>query len=260
MGILNITPDSFYDGGFYNSTKAAIDRAAGMVHEGVDIIDVGGESTRPGAKTVPLEQELERVIPVIESIASRFDVVISVDTTKHEVARAAIQAGAHMINDISGLTFDLQMLPLAVESGVYCSIMHTAARPEIMQSVYSYDNVVDEVLGFLSSQIEAAMTAGMSKEKIIIDPGIGFGKSLDDNYALLSAIPRFKQTGVTLLIGLSRKSLIGKLYDFEADRLPATIALNTASVLFGADIIRVHDVREHVLAMRAVEKLTKAVR
>lgn len=259
MGILNVTNDSFYDGGRYIEIDRALGHVARMVEEGADYIDVGGESTRPGSLPVCEQEELDRVVPVIEKIVARFDIEVSVDTTKHAVAQAALAAGAGIVNDISGLTFDLQMLPVVAEYGASVVIMHTAARPEIMQQVYSYDNVVDEVCSFLQSQAQRAVDAGIPGNKIILDPGIGFGKSLENNYALIAAIPQFKMLGYPLLLGLSRKSLIGKLYGDDGDRLPATIALNGAGALYGADIIRVHDVKEHVLALRAVEMLKKAV-
>jgi len=259
MGILNVTPDSFYDGGKYNSVDAAMIHAEKMVRDGADYIDIGGESTRPGSLPVCVSEQLDRVIPVIEKMAACIDIPISVDTTNHEVAEAALCAGATIINDISGLSFDAKMVGVAAQREAFLIIMHTAARPEIMQQVYSYNDVVEDVYSFLCDQAQKAIAAGVARDKIILDPGIGFGKGLADNYKLLSAIPRLKAAGFPLLIGLSRKSLIGKIYEDEQDRLPATIALNSASVIFGADIVRVHDVKEHVLAMRAVEMLMKAV-
>lgn len=259
MGILNVTPDSFYDGGRYCSVEDAFSRASQMVTDGADYIDVGGESTRPGAKPVSVDEELSRVIPVIERITSELDVAVSVDTTKHEVAAAAVSAGVSMINDISGLTFDEKMAETVSAAGVYLVIMHTSGRPENMQQIYSYSDVNREVREFLVGQAGFAEEKGVSKDRIILDPGIGFGKSLEQNYSLLKGISELKNCGYPVLIGLSRKSLIGKLYENGEDRLPATIALNSFSVMCGAEIIRVHDVREHVLALKAVGKLMEAV-
>jgi dihydropteroate synthase len=255
MGILNATPDSFYDGGRSYGLEKAIRRADQLYQEGADIIDIGGESTRPGADTVSLSEEMDRVCPVIEAIAGRINIPISIDTYKSEVAEEALKLGASIINDISGLTFDGNMAKVAAGYSSYVVIMHIKGSPKNMQVNPVYENLLDEIYDFLGNSKEKALNSGVSKDKIIIDPGIGFGKSFEDNYRILNNIDHFKKMGSPVLIGLSRKSLIGKLYDKDDDRLFATIALNSVSALNGADIVRVHDVREHYLALKSVEML-----
>jgi len=255
MGILNVTPDSFYDRGAYFNSDKAIERAAKMINEGVDIIDVGGESTRPGSKLVPADEEINRVCPVIEAISAETDIPISVDTNKSQVAAAALKAGASIINDISGLTFDDKMVKVVADYNAGVVLMHIKGKPEDMQDRPEYNNLIEEIIIFLKNACEKAIAGGIDPNKIIIDPGVGFGKTLEDNYRIINNIDRFKQTGFSVLVGLSRKSLIGKLYDKDVDRLPATIALNTVSIINGADIIRVHDVREHRLVLDSLAKL-----
>jgi dihydropteroate synthase len=255
MGILNVTPDSFHDGGKYLSVEDAVKRAHRMAHEGADIIDVGGESTRPGSKPVSPQEEIERVCPVIEIIASEIGLPLSVDTSKSEVAEAAVKAGAAIINDISGLTFDEKTAGIAAEYGTGLVLMHIKGTPEKMQVDPVYDDLVGEISDFLRTAMEKAVDAGVAREKIVLDPGIGFGKTLEDNYKILNNIQRFREPGARLLIGLSNKSLIGRLYSDNSSRLPGTIALNTVSILNGADMIRVHDVKEHRLALDALIKL-----
>jgi dihydropteroate synthase len=255
MGILNVTPDSFHDGGSYISVEDAVKRARQMAHEGADIIDVGGESTRPGSKPVSPQEEIERVCPVIEIIASEIGLPVSVDTSKSEVAEAAVKAGAVIINDISGLTFDEKTAGIAAEYGAGLVLMHIKGTPENMQLDPVYEDLVGEISDFLRTAMEKAVDAGVEREKIVLDPGIGFGKTLEDNYKILNNIQRFREPGARLLIGLSNKSLIGRLYSDNPSRLPGTIALNTVSILNGADIIRVHDVKEHRLALDALIKL-----
>ncbi len=257
MGILNVTPDSFYDGGRYGDHESAVLRAMEMVEEGADIIDIGGESTRPGAIPVSAEEEVARVCPVIEKLVKMTDVPISIDTTKAAVAREALRLGVSMVNDISGLSFDTEMAATAAEAGAYLVISHIRGTPATMQNDTRYDDLLGEIRSFLEMAVEKAREAGVKKNKIIIDPGIGFGKTLEGNYVILHNIPFFKEIGYPLLVGLSRKSLIGRLYDGEADRLPATIALNSLAVYAGADIIRVHDVKPHVLSLKAVEMLKR---
>ncbi len=257
MGILNVTPDSFYDGGRYADMQSAVRRAFEMMDEGADIIDVGGESTRPGAIAVSPEEEIARVCPVIEEIAKKTRAIISIDTTKPAVAREALRCGASMVNDISGLTFDEGIASAAAEADAFLVMSHIRGTPATMQDDTRYDDLLGEIRAFLEKAIEKAIAAGVKKEKIIIDPGIGFGKSLEGNYVILRNISFFKEMGYPLLVGLSRKSLIGKLYGSDEDRLPATIALNALAVYAGADIIRVHDVKPHVLSLKAVEKLKK---
>lgn len=257
MGILNVTPDSFYDGGRYPDVQSAVWRAREMEEEGADIIDVGGESTRPGASAVTSEEEIARVCPVVEEIAQKTKAVISIDTTKAAVAREALRCGATMVNDISGLTFDEALAETAAEAGAWLVVSHIRGTPATMQSNTQYDDLLGEIRTFLEKAVRKAIAAGVKKEKIIIDPGIGFGKTLEGNYIILRNISYFKEIGYPLLVGLSRKSLIGKLYAGDEDRLPATIALNALAVYAGADIIRVHDVKPHVLSLKAVEMLKK---
>ncbi|MBP7736250.1 MAG: dihydropteroate synthase [Spirochaetes bacterium] len=257
MGILNVTPDSFYDGGRYADPDRAAERAYCMRDEGADIIDIGGESTRPGAKPVPAGEEIDRICPVIERIAGDIGVPLSVDTNKAAVARAALAAGASIVNDISGLTFDGAMAGVVAERGAAVVLMHIQGTPETMQRDPRYADLVSEICAFLAAAAERALASGIGREKIIVDPGIGFGKTLEDNYRIIKNLHEFRKLGFPVLVGLSRKSLIGKLYGGDADRLPATIALNAASVLNGADIIRVHDVKEHRLALEAMEMLKR---
>jgi dihydropteroate synthase len=257
MGIVNVTPDSFYDGGRYFDRFSAVGHALQLAEDGADILDVGGESTRPGAQPVSAQEEIDRVCPVIEAIAARTAAPISVDTTKSDVADAAIRSGASIINDISGLTFDPAMAGVAARHGAGLVIMHIKGTPRSMQVNPVYGDLLAEVYSFLESSAKMALEAGVAPEKIIIDPGIGFGKTLEDNYRLLNHIPFFKKMGYPVLVGLSRKSLIRNLYSNGSDTLPATLALNVVSIMNGADIIRVHDVREHKLALRGLEMLRK---
>ncbi len=255
MGILNVTPDSFYDGGRSYGLDKAIERANQIFEEGADIIDIGGESTRPGADAVSLSEELERVCPVIEAIAGRLDIPISIDTYKSEIAEEAVKLGASIINDISGLTFDENMVKVASGYSAHVVIMHIKGTPKNMQTNPVYGSLLEDIYAFLEKSAQKALIAGVGRDKIIIDPGIGFGKSFEDNYRILNNIDFFKKMGFPLLVGLSRKSLIGKLYEKDSDRLFATVALNSISALNGADIVRVHDVREHRLALKSVEML-----
>jgi dihydropteroate synthase len=259
MGILNVTPDSFHDGGRYYEKNLAVERAYRIRDDGADIIDIGGESTRPGSLPVTAGVEIDRVCPVIELIAKDIGIPISVDTTKSEVARAALKAGASIVNDISGLTFDggTGTAVAAAEYGAGMVLMHIRGRPETMQNDPRYGDLVGEIYGFLEEAVRKAAAAGVDRGKIIVDPGIGFGKTLEDNYRIIRNLREFKKLGLPVLVGLSRKSLIGKLYTGGEDRLPATIALNTASILNGADIIRVHDVKEHRLALAGLEMLKR---
>ncbi len=257
MGIVNVTPDSFYDGGRYADTESAKEHVRRLCADGADILDIGGESSRPGAKRISEQEELDRVCPVIEYAARNFAVDVSVDTCRAKVAAGALGAGAAIINDISALGLDAEMAPLAARAGASVVLMHMKGAPETMQDDPVYGDVVAEVAAFLEARAEHAMRAGIAREQIIIDPGIGFGKTMEHNYAIIRNMERFKRPGYPLLVGLSRKSLIGRLYGDESDRLPATIALNAIAVMAGADIIRVHDVREHRLAMEAVTMLLR---
>lgn len=253
MGILNVTPDSFSDKGAHLSKEKALRRAEEMINQGAHIIDIGGESTRPFSDPVGQEEELSRVIPVIEAIAERFDTLISVDTYKSEVAQEALKKGAHFINDISGFTFDENMINVAARFKCPCIAMHIKGTPKNMQIDPHYDNVVEEVYHFLKDRVEKLREKGV--EEIIVDPGFGFGKSLDDNYVLLHNLERFKELDVPILAGISRKSMIGKLVDQPPEkRVAGTLALDTIAVLKGASILRVHDVAEHVQACKVLEK------
>lgn len=258
MGILNVTPDSFYDGGRYADPETAFEHARLMCEEGADIIDVGGESSRPGASPVSAQEEIDRVCPVIERIARELQIVISIDTRKGAVAEAALGLGASIINDISALADESRMERIAAASGAHLILMHMKGTPQTMQDNPEYQDVIAEISSFLKERAEAAVLAGVERARIILDPGIGFGKTAADNYAILANLPVFRELGYPLCLGLSRKSLIGSLYDDECDRLPATIALNAAAAQLGADIVRVHDVREHRLALAAVEMIKRA--
>ncbi|HDP81008.1 MAG TPA: dihydropteroate synthase [Spirochaetes bacterium] len=256
MGILNVTPDSFYDGGRYAKPKEALNRAREMIAEGADIIDVGGESSRPGAVPPGEQEECDRVCPVIEALTRETALPLSVDTRNPAVAEAALKAGAVIVNDISGLGAD-GMPGVVSRYGAHVVIMHMKGSPETMQKDPVYEDVVGEVYGFLEQRSRLAVESGIDRDKIIVDPGIGFGKTMEHNYEILKNMEYFTDLGFPVLVGLSRKSLIGNLYP-GADRLPATIALNSAAVMRGASILRVHDVREHVLAVKALENLKRA--
>ncbi len=245
VGALNLTPDSFYDDGRYPTNAAAIEQALRMVEEGADIIDIGGESSRPGARPISVAEELERVVPVIEGIQKRSDILLSIDTTKGAVATKAIEAGASIVNDISALRFDPKMAGVVADRGVFIVLMHMKGRPETMQKGPSYNDPVEEIKVFFAERIEVAISAGIPADKIIIDPGIGFGKRLSDNLAIIRGLSRFSALGAPILVGLSRKSFLGDILNLPAEeRLEGTIAANAIAILNGADIIRVHDVKE----------------
>jgi len=245
MGVLNVTPDSFYDGGLYAQPTAAVKRGLQMEADGADIIDIGGESSRPGARSIPIQEEIDRVIPVIEGIRKRSDVMISVDTTKGRVAAEALSAGATMVNDISALRFDPEMPATIARSGAAVVLMHMLGTPKTMQHAPTYEDVVEEIRSFLAERIRYAEEGGVSRDRIVIDPGIGFGKLLHHNIAILRSLNRLTNLGVPLLIGASRKSFLGEILDLPAEeRLEGTIAVNAIAIMNGADIIRVHDTKE----------------
>jgi len=255
MGILNVTPDSFSDGGAFNLQDNGLAQANLMLSEGADIIDIGGESTRPGAQEVSVQQELDRVIPVIESIYQRFDTVISIDTSKSQVMTEAVNAGASLINDVRALQAD-DSLSAAVKAGVPVCLMHMQGQPRVMQQNPSYDDVVKDVMTFLRERICVCIEAGISQEQIIVDPGFGFGKSLEHNYQILANLDEFHKLNVPVLAGMSRKSMIGKLLHREiAERLAGSIALATVAAQKGAQIIRVHDVKETVDAVKIINMI-----
>jgi dihydropteroate synthase len=244
MGVLNVTPDSFSDGGAFLNPDAAADRALAMEREGADIIDIGGESSRPGAEPVPLEEELRRVLPVLERLRGRLRIPISIDTTKAEVAEAALQAGAEIVNDISALRFDPRMGEVVARSGAGLVLMHMRGTPKTMQQDPTYADVVAEVRDFLAQRVEHAVSLGIDRELIAIDPGIGFGKTVEHNLELLRRLPELCELGHPVLVGPSRKSFIGAVLDLPVEeRLEGTLAACAVAVVRGADIVRVHDVR-----------------
>ena len=258
MGILNVTPDSFSDGGRFFDPKTAIDHALQMQKDGADILDVGGESTRPGSDSVSEKEEIDRVVPVIRELSEKLTIPLSIDTTKVEVARAALDAGASLVNDISGMTFEPEMASLVAQRNVPVVIMHTADKPKTMQKTFRYDDVIEDVFQYFNERIEAARFAGIEKSKIILDPGIGFGKSVEQNFQLIRQLGRFLELGCPLLLGPSRKSFIGAVLDLPVDdRLEGTLAAVTACVLNGASIVRVHDVRESVRVCRISDAIIR---
>ncbi len=251
MGILNVTPDSFSDGGKHTSTDAAVAAALAMVDDGAAMIDVGGESTRPYSQSVSLQEELDRVLPVVEQLAARIPVPISIDTSKAAVARAAVAAGAEIINDISGLLGDPQMQAVAAQCGVGVCVMHMRGTPQTMQDDPQYDDVVAEIDQYLRQRVEECVAAGIRRERICIDPGIGFGKTHAHNLELLRATRRFTQLGCPVLIGHSRKGFIRKLLGPQASDLDCgTLGVSLAVAAAGADVIRVHAVKPTVEALR----------
>jgi dihydropteroate synthase len=256
MGIVNVTPDSFFDGGRRLDPVKAIADGAAMAASGADIIDIGGESTRPGARPVSEEEELARVLPVVQGLRRQVKVPISIDTYKSNVARAALDAGADIVNDISGLRFDAKMLSLVVAEKVPVVLMHMQGTPGTMQQEPHYNDVVREVRDFLATQLYDAMDAGVAPEAIIIDPGIGFGKTIEHNLELLRGLPVLAALGQPLLVGTSRKAFIGKILNLPADeRLEGSLAAAVAAVLAGANILRVHDVPETTKAVRLADAI-----
>ncbi|HNV83474.1 MAG TPA: dihydropteroate synthase [Arenimonas sp.] len=250
MGIVNVTPDSFSDGGQHDSTEAAIAHALRLVSEGADVLDIGGESTRPGAKEISEAEELQRVIPVIEALAKKITIPIAIDTSKPGVMRAAVNAGASIINDVFALRRD-DALDVAAELKVPVILMHMQGEPGSMQAAPQYDDAVAEVHSFLTQRIFACEMAGISKKNIVIDPGFGFGKSLEHNLALLAQLRRFVEMGVPVLAGLSRKSMIGNLTGRDVnDRVYGSVAAALIAAQNGAKIIRVHDVAATVDALK----------
>lgn len=252
MGILNVTPDSFSDGGRYSALDAAVRHAHEMTNNGATLIDVGGESTRPGAADVSVQEELDRVIPVVEALVRRFEVWVSVDTSKPEVIAASAQAGAHLINDIRSLQ-EPGALAAALATGLPVCLMHMQGQPKTMQSNPHYDDVVLDVITFFQQHI-ARVGATLGKDRLLLDPGFGFGKNLAHNYRLLAHLQELHQFGLPLLVGMSRKSMIGQLLNVPPrERVQGSVACAVIAAMQGAKIIRVHDVKETVEAMRVVE-------
>lgn len=258
MGILNVTPDSFSDGGRFNRPDAALQRARQMVADGASFIDVGGESTRPGAAPVSVQEELDRVCPVVEAIHRELDAVISVDTSSPEVIRETASLGAGLINDVRSLTRE-GALEAAVAAEIPVSLMHMKGEPGVMQKRPEYRNLLREVSRFLMDRVRAVEQAGIPADRILLDPGFGFGKNLDHNLELLHSLERMKILGHPLFVGMSRKSMLGQITGREVEeRLPASIAVATIAAMKGASVIRVHDVRETMDAVRVVAALEGA--
>ncbi len=244
MGVLNVTPDSFFNGGRFFDVDKAVEHALRMVEEGADIIDVGGESTRPYSEPVPADEELKRILPVISGIRAQSDILISVDTYKAKTARAAHDAGADMINDISGLTFDRDMAGTVSDLGAYVVIMHIKGTPGNMQEAPFYDDVISEIKDFFVRRVRLAKDSGIKDDDIILDPGIGFGKRVEDNLKILKMLGAFKDMGKPVLAGASMKSFIGTVTDATMEeRIDGTLASIAISLWNGADILRVHDVK-----------------
>lgn len=267
MGILNRTPDSFSDGGLYMKEDVAVKRVFEMVSEGADIVDIGGESSRPGAETVPLDVELERTIPIIRKAASRIDIPISIDTSKSEVAKEALESGAAIVNDITGLRADPNMAGVVADFGVPVVIMHMQGTPRTMQSNPHYDSLIEEILDSLKESIGIAKSAGVDENKIIVDPGIGFGKTVRHNLEILNRLESFKALNRPILVGASRKSYIAKtlkaggIKDEEVEasgRLMGTASSCAICIYKGANILRVHDVKEIVQAARIADAIVRS--
>lgn len=246
MGVLNVTPDSFSDGGLFDDRQRAIARAHEMIAQGADIIDVGGESTRPGAPPVSRDEELRRVLPIIEALSSQTSTPISIDTTKSDVADAALEAGAALVNDISGATLDPEILAVTATHGAALVLMHMLGTPETMQSIVSYGDVVRDVVDFLTRRVDAAVAAGVPAARILVDPGIGFGKHLEHNLALIRGVGQLAALGHPVLLGTSRKSFLGELTGRTEPtrRVFGTAATVALGVEYGAHVFRVHDVAE----------------
>ena len=262
MGVLNVTPDSFSDGGEYLKPDAAAARIRQIIGEGADIIDVGGESSRPGSEPVDKETELERVIPVIRDIRAISDIPISIDTTKAAVAKEALEAGADIVNDISALRFDPDMIDLVAESGVPIVLMHMLGKPKTMQHNPSYNDCVNDIMQFFSERLHFCLNYGISKDRVIIDPGIGFGKRLNDNLAIFNKLNQFDTFGCPIMIGASRKSFIKLITGDTGEaskRIGGSITAALVSVIKGVDIIRVHDVAETIEAVRIYLAINEAV-
>jgi dihydropteroate synthase len=259
MGVLNVTPDSFSDGGLFYDHERAIEHGMKLARDGADIIDIGGESTRPGSDPVPLEEEIRRVIPVIEALARELDVPISIDTCKAEVASRALDAGASMVNDVSALRFDPDMVRVVAERKVPVVLMHMKGTPKDMQLDPRYEDLISEILEFLEERVHFAESNGVPPEAIIVDPGIGFGKTVEHNLSIIKHLRRFKSLGKPVLLGTSRKSFIGKVLNVGVEeREEGTAATVVAGILNGADIVRVHDVAKILPAVRMADAIARA--
>ncbi|MGI9272509.1 MAG: dihydropteroate synthase [Woeseiaceae bacterium] len=260
MGVLNVTPDSFSDGGRFSNLESALHQARSMIADGAAIIDVGGESTRPGADSVSVQKELDRVVPVIEAIRAEFDVTISIDTSKPTVMCDSVSAGATMINDVCALQVD-GALEAAVELQKPVCLMHMQGDPRSMQADPQYDDVVEEVTEFLRDRVAQCVAAGLNQKLLVVDPGFGFGKTVEQNIELLANLRQFQDVGCPVLIGVSRKSTLGEMSGRDVeDRVAASVAAATVAVMHGADIIRAHDVRATVDAVNVAYLLSEAGR
>ncbi len=256
MGVLNVTPDSFFDGGRYFDPDRAFERALEIEEEGADLIDIGGESTRPGSDPVEISEEMRRVIPLIEKLNGKISIPISIDTKKSEVAEAALQAGASIVNDVSGLRSDPEMISVVAKHKVPVVIMHMKGTPKNMQNNPSYEDLIGEIYDYLTGTIQMAVKGGIPKEKIIVDPGMGFGKKWEDNFVILGRLKTFQSLMCPILVGVSRKSFIGWALGLpEEKRLMGTAGAVAASVMNGAHIVRVHDVKEMVQVVRIVDRI-----
>jgi len=260
MGIINVTPDSFSDGGMYNKLENSFEQVKKMISEGVDIVDIGGESTRPGAQSIGLETEIHRVIPLIKKIREKYKIPISIDTNKSLVAEKAINSGADIINDISALRFDAKMIKvLQKNENVSIILMHMKGTPENMQEKPYYKDVIQEISDFFEERIDFCKNNGISEKRIIIDPGIGFGKRQEDNLKILQFLDEFHSFGVPILLGASRKSFINKIYSSDPpDRLSGSLATSALAFENGVQIVRVHDVKSHkelIKTLKAVKEI-----
>jgi len=256
MGILNVTPDSFSDGGKYNNSPIAVDYALKMENEGADIIDIGGESTRPRAQPVTIEEELSRIIPVIEGIRKKSNIIISIDTYKSNVADKAITAGVNIINDISGLRFDKDMIRLASNLQVPIIIMHMLGNPQNMQKDPTYKDIIEELISFFRERVDLMISNGIMKNNIILDPGIGFGKTVKHNFTILRELNRIAELGFPVLVGPSRKSFIGHTLKLPPEeRIEGTAAAVTAAIMNGSRIVRIHDVKEMFRVVKITEQI-----
>jgi dihydropteroate synthase len=258
MGVLNVTPDSFSDGGHYFDPDKAIEHGLEMARNGADIIDVGGESTRPYSKPVSVAEEMDRVIPVIEALCKEVSIPVSIDTVKSKVTREALKAGASMINDISALRFDQDMASVAAESGAPVILMHMKGTPGNMQDSPTYDDLISEILNFLRDAMTRAVNAGIVKDLIIVDPGIGFGKTFDDNLKIIKDLSRFGSLQSPVLLGSSNKAFIGHILNKEAhERNTGTMATIAAGIMNGAHIVRVHNVKKAVETAKIVDAIKR---
>ena len=260
MGIVNVTPDSFSDGGEAFALDAAVERGLRFVEEGADILDIGGESTRPGSDPVSLSEELSRVLPVIETLVKRTAVPISIDTCKSEVARLAIGAGACIVNDISAGNFNPEMKQVVAETGAAAVLMHIRGKPRDMQKNPVYNDLINEIRDYLIEAVNRFEAAGVSRDRILVDPGIGFGKTLQHNLELIANIAEFRGFAGGVMLGPSRKSFIGALTGKDVkERLPGTIAAVVAGTMRGADVVRVHDVKEVIEALKVSDSISGSI-